>query len=660
MKGERSGFDDRFHPFDPDIVRHIRSHRGRMPCQRWLLIFLIAGTTTLIAGLPDRAMEESMSLTGALNAITRKQRALNTAPQDFYNDLRNMKYRGADADRNRKIGKEHQAEREIDGVDEQIEFLPNDVSQLETVGNDLRTTDLNDKTRKKVLVDYLNGVLQQEEPVTSLFRERERGVSRKRTGGSDRINIDNKQLAKLLLEEEDESPYNVEEEDENRDGNGNRNRDGDEPGRMNTNVLQALYDRYRTNLENYKDYESAGSMPWGDLLNKESLMQDQNAEGDDIEYTDRDVDPKLLYFLLTERKTMNGGYPIGSDYRTYRNMAKRYPVSKRSPQPPKKQATDPKVVQDLGALFGTQSSTNHNHTYDHDHGHDHEHDHDHDHDHDHEHKQQKHESSTEAPKVNLQMKDQKDNATKNDKSKPIEVRKKSIDWSQYFGIDRRRKKSLFMPGQGTQNQDDEWMLQRYYENMGDNLRGNELESKKENFSRKDQLKKTLACILAKYSLEKMDRKANQTSNFRENRNFAKFTDKYKRNDDDDNMIVEDDDNANAEDDDDLMVESKNGNGNGNGEGVVEGDATCLATRDVQEIQERCVFTLASLVGSDLQRLFLEPCVMLELCKACVKDELKKNCLMYYLLDTKRLCNSRPGKRPNMLCPAIAMFFAYYP
>lgn len=125
-----------------------------------------------------------------------------------------------------------------------------------------------------------------------------------------------------------------------------------------------------------------------------------------------------------------------------------------------------KVAQDLGALFGTQSVDNQNHTHNfkHDHSHDHDHDHDHNHDHDHEHgDQHKHESSLEAPKVTPSPKGQKENVTKLGKSKSIEVRKKSVDWSEYFGIDRRKKKATFMAGQGTPNQDDEWMLQRYYE-----------------------------------------------------------------------------------------------------------------------------------------------------------------------------------------------------
>lgn len=78
----------------------------------------------------------------------------------------------------------------------------------------------------------------QEEPVTSLFRERERGTGRKRGNGPDHIDIDNKKLAKLLLEEEDGSPYDL--------------GDGDEQGYMDSR--QPLYDRYRANRGNEKDF----------------------------------------------------------------------------------------------------------------------------------------------------------------------------------------------------------------------------------------------------------------------------------------------------------------------------------------------------------------------------------------------------------------------
>lgn len=85
-------------------------------------------------------------------------------------------------------------------------------------------------------------------------------------------------------------------------------------------------------------------MSWGELMNKESLFRGQDREADENEFADQD--PNLLYSPLAERRNVNGRYPIGRDLGTYRGMAKRYPVAKRSPKPmpAKKQVTDPKVV----------------------------------------------------------------------------------------------------------------------------------------------------------------------------------------------------------------------------------------------------------------------------------------------------------------------------
>lgn len=94
-----------------------------MPRREWLLIILIAGMAMAVAAIvpvPHRTMQESLSLTGALDAISRKQRSLDTSPQNYDFD-----YHGAHPDRDRKVNKERQAEREIDGENEQLEFLPN-------------------------------------------------------------------------------------------------------------------------------------------------------------------------------------------------------------------------------------------------------------------------------------------------------------------------------------------------------------------------------------------------------------------------------------------------------------------------------------------------------------------------------------------------------
>ncbi|XP_075210430.1 uncharacterized protein LOC142317765 [Lycorma delicatula] len=50
---------------------------------------------------------------------------------------------------------------------------------------------------------------------------------------------------------------------------------------------------------------------------------------------------------------------------------------------------------------------------------------------------------------------QKEESDDSSFSKPVDVKKKSIDWSDYFGIDRRRKKSL------NKNINDEWLLNQY-------------------------------------------------------------------------------------------------------------------------------------------------------------------------------------------------------
>lgn len=57
-------------------------------------------------------------------------------------------------------------------------------------------------------VQHCNDNCLQEEPVASIFRERERSGSRKRGGTGNRLNLDDKDLAKLFVEElQDGSSY---------------------------------------------------------------------------------------------------------------------------------------------------------------------------------------------------------------------------------------------------------------------------------------------------------------------------------------------------------------------------------------------------------------------------------------------------------------------
>lgn len=77
----------------------------------------------------------------------------------------------------------------------------------------------------------------QEEPVSSLFRERERSSSHKR--GTAGLNIDNEELVKLILDKlQDGSPYNL--------------GTTDDEGYM--DPRQMIYDRYRADRTN-KLYE---------------------------------------------------------------------------------------------------------------------------------------------------------------------------------------------------------------------------------------------------------------------------------------------------------------------------------------------------------------------------------------------------------------------
>lgn len=76
-----------------------------MTSKTWVLLFL-AGFASALGPPPHRTDEGS--LRSALNAVTRKQRSLESGPDEYYNDLHSLKYYG-DRDRDR---------------DDDLEFLP--------------------------------------------------------------------------------------------------------------------------------------------------------------------------------------------------------------------------------------------------------------------------------------------------------------------------------------------------------------------------------------------------------------------------------------------------------------------------------------------------------------------------------------------------------
>ncbi|XP_015110541.1 uncharacterized protein LOC107036844 [Diachasma alloeum] len=412
----------------------------------WPLAFLLVGLALAASPVPHQTSEDS--LRSALNAVTRKQRSLDALPPaGYYGDLRSFKYHGEPEP---KLEREEIPEMDDDDEDD-LEFLPLENGQLENIGGGYRG--FNNKRLERALMDYFETApIQRETGTSSLFRERERNGARKRTMNPDHFNgHDDRELARLFLDElQNSPPYGEEPEDT--------------PEYLPIEALQSLYDRYR--LEGNNKLEMPGPMSW--------------AEDDGVDYfaeRERGQRPKnyLLYQVLpiTQRRNVNGRYPIG---REYRDLVKRFPVAKRSakPFPLTSQATDPKVAQDLGALFGPQSrqanktqdqklSAKLNHVHNDDHNHMHQHT-----------SERPVSFTTDVSSTTSRqehLKDKSGTKASNTKERLIEVKKKkSVDWSQYFGIDRRRKKATLLARPGSQEQDDEWMLQRYYKTMADNLK----------------------------------------------------------------------------------------------------------------------------------------------------------------------------------------------
>lgn len=630
-----------------------------------MLPLLILGTVAITLVPAARQFHDELLRSNAGNVMRRQKRSLDAADSpEYYNDLHSFKYHGGDTDR--------KFDRDFDEDDEEIEFLP-DNGQLETVGEGLQG--INNKLLERALLDYLETLPEQEEPVASSFRERERSGSRKRGGSGERLN----EGLKLFVEElQDGSPYDQLMEVDDNDY---------------LSALQSPFDRYRAGRGN-KVHETAGPMSWGEQLSKDPFLRSQVKDGNDDEFVDREQDQNILYLPRAERRNVNGRFPIGREFDSYRKLTKRYPVAKRSPRPTQTRlkTTDPKVAQDLGVLFGTQFTDSHNHTHksDHEHDHDHNHDHErkqepdqsHEHKHDpnqsHEHEHSGHEGKSEAPpKVTPIPKGQKENATKTAKnSKFVQVRKKSVDWSQYFGIDRRKKKATFTAGQGTQNQDDEWMLQRYYENMAENLKPKEEENE-----RKDKLEqmdsklkyikdliveeamryaasddeadlqtvkdKLMSRLAAAYSLQKMRKALAELRNNVAAQKEAQRMQKETHNNFTSNFRENNNGNANPSTNSDSKTDEKRSGINNNleeGE-TIEEPKSCP---ELEAIEWRCR-TVDNLAG-DTSRMLYVPCVKLQICKACAQDEEGLlPCLANYALEVGKVCDaleSRDGQ-PRM-------------
>lgn len=97
---------------------------------------------------------------------------------------------------------------------------------------------------------------------------------------------------------------------------------------------------------------TAGPMSWGELLSKGPLRS-QMKNG---EFVNRDQDQEdILYLPVAERRNVNGRFPIGREFGSYRKPTKRYPVAKRSPRPTQSRlkTTDPKVTRQTAGQHRT-------------------------------------------------------------------------------------------------------------------------------------------------------------------------------------------------------------------------------------------------------------------------------------------------------------------
>ncbi|XP_012274531.1 uncharacterized protein LOC105696547 [Orussus abietinus] len=622
---------------------------------------LILGLAAALGPAPHQTDEDSML--SALNAVTRKQRSLDHNPQEFYDNLRSLKYRDGVAER--------KLQRDLSDDQDDLEFLPLENGQLETVGDGFekmmpsnhwgdKSSDRNAKNKllERALIDYLENLGNQDESIPLPLRERERSENYKRDADDDR-RMNDKQLMKMILEEvQEESPYRrVVLED---DGG-----------------LEMIPSLDVPDNKPYRGSIPSGLMSWGDAMDGQEILKDRNREEDQNEASDREQN--VLYLEPAERRNINARYPLGRDYETYRDLAKRFPVAKRSPKPlQSKKQTDPKVAQDLGALFGTETTKNHSESQEHDHGHEGDHNRtqtnaqDHDHAH-------RHDQTSESPNETTPAKGQKDVTTSpKPKERSIKVQKKSVDWSQYFGIDRRKKKAALLARPGTQNQDYEWLLQRYYKTMAENLKTPEATDEKDGSEKRDKLQqmddrlkniknlmidealkytgsedntdsqevkdKIMARLAAAYSLEKMIRALNEL------RNNVVAQRESQKAEATQNNLTSDQQNGN---------EGRNEDKRGNKDLVeAEEDPDELRRNcpEVEVIERRCK-ALEYFSGDRSQVLFI-PCVLHQICRACVDES---ECISSFAAETAKICAAKDaaeGRESGEWCGRTAMVMSH--
>ncbi|KAK0098687.1 hypothetical protein PV326_005098 [Microctonus aethiopoides] len=410
------------------------------------------------------------SLRDALDILARKQRSLDISSQqsqNYYNPLRTIKY--ADVPIMDDDDDDDDDDNNDDNEDD-LDFISmNDSDEL----NDIDEKNFQRINDIKFIMDSLRNLKSrlktkspQHDNEPSLFRERERIGSNKRD--TEHLNVENhnhNDLTQSFLYTLHNSPlYNNDALDGSDEYPGLHALPAND---LSVEMFQpSFYDKYKDDQRDKINFD--GGRRSFTQLSPSTTMAKQIA---------------MVH------------YPISRNYKT--NM-KRFPIAKRSENTKKlsdirssQESTDPKVAQDLKSLFGTHTILKENSTT-FSNIHDHNSNHinnkmEHNYEQTNLDKYKRMESTATNFPTGDMTKHNNDGQNEveptimasmnniEDKSKMKKNKiKKNIDWSEYFGIDRRRKKTELLAQPGTQDQDDEWLLQKYYTIIAENLRNNHL------------------------------------------------------------------------------------------------------------------------------------------------------------------------------------------
>ncbi|KAH0548954.1 protein PFC0760c isoform X1 [Cotesia glomerata] len=284
------------------------------------------------------------------------------------------------------------------------------------------------------------------------------------------------------------------------------------------------------------------------------------------------------------------------------------------------------------------------------------------------------ESHSSTKNININNKNNNINPTTTSKAKEeltqeqvhiTSKKKKNIDWSQYFGIDKRMRQPnwSFAGKPETQKEDDDWLIQHYYQTMADNLNNhahlssvnnnvnNNYKSMKRNNENKidnivkysrdsavaDQVyeiddedtqrvkDKILSQLAAAYSLEKMRKALDELKhNIKIHQQGESFDKEYRVKD--------------SREKKNYLSKISNNYDNLKSRPYFfhqDKKSECPSS-ELEEIKQHCM-PVNNYIGG--QMLFL-PCIRHQICKMCsdnTKEE--KKCINFFAIEAARVCDN---------------------